>query len=85
MRVAETLEDPTINEMGLRRELWSGVFRTLGTYVILQAVKAPRGPLRGTVAQVEDRQQVTLTGDIESTVVVDWPDMSELDPLKLSL
>lgn len=81
--VAETLEDPTINEMTLRRELWSSVFRTIGGYVILQAVKAPRGALRGTVQQVENRQVVTLSDDLESTVVVDWPDMNELDPVKL--
>lgn len=81
--VAETLEDPTINEMNLRRELWANVFRTIGGFVILQAVKAPRGPLRGTVLQVENRQEIQLTGEVEATVVVDWPDMNELDPVTL--
>lgn len=81
--VAETLEDPTLHEMGMRRKLWSSVFQTLGAYVVLQAVKAPRGPLRGTVSQVGNRQVFTLAGDVEDTIVVEWPDMKELDPLKL--
>lgn len=81
--VAETLEDPTFHEMGMRRELWTSVLQTLGGYVILQAVKAPRGPLRGTITQDGNQQRVVLASEVESTVVVNWPDMKELDPLKL--
>lgn len=81
--VAETLEQPTINEMGMRRELWSSVLQTLGGYVIDQAVKAPRGPLRGTVTQVGNRQTVVVAGDVERTVVVNWPDLNEMDPAAL--
>lgn len=81
--VAETLEEPTILEMGMRRQLWSGVLQRLAAYAIDQAVKAPQGQLRGTVKQVGNRQQVILTGDVEPTVVVEWPDLKELDPVKL--
>lgn len=80
--VAETLDKPTILEMGMRRELWSSVLQKLAGYVILQAVKAPRGPLRGTITQAGNTQQVTLTGDVEPTVVVEWPDLNELDPVQ---
>lgn len=78
--VAETLEDPTKSEMGMRRQVWTSVFQTLGGYVIDQAAKAPRGTLRGTVVQDGNRQQVVLAGDVERTVVVDWPEMRKIDP-----
>lgn len=82
--VAETLDKPTILEMGMRRSLWSAVLRRITSYVIDQAVKAPAGPLRGTVTRDEyDREVVTLAGDVERTVDVDWPDLNELDPLAL--
>lgn len=81
--VAETLEQPTILEMGMRRQLWASVLSKLAGYAIDQAVKAPRGPLRGTVTQVGNRQIVTLAGDVERTVVVEFPDLNEMDPLTL--
>lgn len=81
--VAETLEQPTVLEMNMRRQLWASVLRRLASYAIDQAVKAPRGPLRGTVQQVGNRQVVTLAGDVERTVVVEFPDLNEMDPLKL--
>ncbi|UUW88457.1 hypothetical protein [Pimelobacter simplex] len=81
--VAETLEQPTILEMGMRRELWGAVLQQLAAYAVDQAVKAPQGPLRGVVQQVGTRQVVTLAGDVEKTVVVEWPDLNELDPLKM--
>lgn len=81
--VAETLEQPTLLEMGMRRHLWASVLQTLAEYVVLQAVKAPRGPLRGTITQDGNRQRVRLAGDVESSIVVEWPDLNELDPLKL--
>lgn len=81
--VAETLEQPTILEMGMRRELWAGVLQRLAGYAIDQAVKAPQGPLRGVVKQVGNRQVITLAGDVERTVVVEWPDLNEMDPVQL--
>src|SRR5690606_27754034 len=44
---AETLDRPTELEMGQRRELWTGVLRRIVGYVIVEAVRAPQGPLQG--------------------------------------
>jgi len=84
--VAETLDKPTILEMGMRRALWSSVIQTVCSYVVDQAVKAPRGPLSGTVSRDRSaggREVITLANDVERTVSVDWPDLNELDPVKL--
>lgn len=82
--VAETLDDPLILEMGMRRQLWASVLRRLTSYVVDQAVKAPAGPLRGVVARDEyDREVITLAGDVERTVDVDWPPLDDLDPKSL--
>lgn len=83
--VAETLNEPIVNEMTMRRNLWGSVFRTIVGYVIDQAVKAPRGPLRGTVVRDArtGRETVTLAGEVERTVLVDWPDIDGVDPIKL--
>lgn len=77
---AETLREPLVREMGMRRSLWGSVIKTLASYVIDQAVKAPRGPLRGTVSRDEDdREVVTLVGEVERTVEVVWPSFDEID------
>jgi len=65
---AETLDRPTELEMSGRRELWAQVEQRLLGYVIDQAVKAPRGPLKGTVKIDEwGREVVTLQGDEDGT------------------
>lgn len=83
--VAETLDKPVMLEMTMRRNMWGAVLQTLTGYVIDQAVKAPRGPLTGTVRRDPGtgREVVTLAGNTERTVTVDWPDLNELDPVKL--
>lgn len=83
--VAETLDLPTTLEMNARRRLWTSVFQTLLGYAIDQAVAAPRGPLRGTVVRDDrtDRVQTVLAGDVEKTITVEWPDLDDLDPVKL--
>lgn len=75
---AETLDDPTKNEMRLRRELWTDKDRELYDYVIDQAVKAPKGPLRGKVSTDEyGREVVTLAGGADRTVDIDWPTLEK--------
>jgi ribosomal protein L12E/L44/L45/RPP1/RPP2 len=76
---AQTLDLPTELEMGLRRTLWGDVYRRLLSYVVDQAVKAPRGPLQGTVVWDRDsgREVITLAGDTDRTVEVTWPDLSD--------
>jgi hypothetical protein len=77
--VAETLDTPTINEMNLRRELWTDKDRELYDYVIDQAVKAPKGPLRGKVAIDEyGREVITLAGDVDRTLDFSWPSLAKV-------
>lgn len=82
--VAETLDLPTILEMGMRRLLWQAAFTEIIEYVIDQAAIAPRGPLRGTMSRDEWGQlHVTLTGDVEKTLDWDWPPLVDVDPVEL--
>lgn len=82
--VAETLDLPTILEMGMRRLLWQATFTELIEYVIDQAVIAPRGPLRGTIGRDEwGRQQITLAGEVEKTLDWEWPPLVDVDPVEL--
>lgn len=80
--VAETLDTPTENEMMGRRELWTEAFRAILNHVIDQAAYAPRNDsgLRGRLIQDRDRQRIELVGDIDRTLVFDWPDLSGDDP-----
>ena len=79
---AETLDKPMALAMGMRRGLWSDVERDVVGYVIDQAVKAPAGPLRGTVRVDPDsgREVIALAGDQDRTVDVAWPPLDEADP-----
>lgn len=82
--VAETLDDPLVLEMGMRRQLWASVLRRLTSYVVDQSVKAPAGALRGTIGRDEwGREVITLAGDVERTVDVDFPPLDDLDPKSL--
>jgi hypothetical protein len=85
--VAETLDKPTLLEMGLRRMLWQAKIGELLDYVIDQSALAPKGTLKGT-AKVDDwgRRYVELAGDADSTkrtVDWEWPDLNALDPVAL--
>lgn len=81
--VAETLDQPMELEMQCRQSLWTDVFRDVCEYVVREAVRAPKGPLKGAVVADGDRETVTLAGDTESTVDIAWPDLTGLDPGKL--
>lgn len=78
---AETLDRPTELEMNLRRELWAEMDQRLLGYAIDQAVKAPQGPLKGTVKRDDTgRELVTLTGDQDGsqrTVDIVWPPLED--------
>jgi hypothetical protein len=82
--VAETLDLPTLLEMGMRRLLWQDKLGQLIDYTIDQAVLAPQGALRGTLSRDDwGRFVVTLAGNVERTVEWDWPALIDLDPVKL--
>ena len=78
---AETLDQPFERSMTSRRELWDSWIRQLIDHVIDSAVAAPRGPLKGLVQQDGYRRVITLAGDVDRTVTVDWPQMDAEDPL----
>jgi hypothetical protein len=78
--VAETLDAPTLLEKGLRRKLWADTIQQILDYVIDQAVKAPQGALKGNVGRdpFTGEQVVSLAGESERTVDIDFPEMSKL-------
>lgn len=80
--VAETLNLPTRLAMQQRQTVWAETYRAVLAHVILQAVKAPRGPLKGTISRDEmtDRERVTLTGDNDgddTTIEVVFPSLDD--------
>lgn len=80
LATAKTLDRPTELAMENRRSLWTSVLRDLCNYVVDQAVRAPQGPLRGTVRSDDRGLQVTaLAGDADRTVDVDWPAILDAD------
>lgn len=86
LATAKTLDRPTELAMESRREMWAGTYRQLFEYVIDQAVKAPQGPLRGTVIRPRtdpDREIVTLAGDADRNVDISWPSILEHDVQEL--
>lgn len=77
---AETLDVPIELMARHRRSVWADYYQLVLGYVIDQAVKAPRGPLQGTVSRDDwDREVITLAGDTERTIEIVWPDLSKTD------
>lgn len=77
--VAETLDRPTLLEMGGRQEVWAEAYRAILEYVIDQSVLAPQGLLKGGVKIDPHTQQedVQLRGAGDRTLVITWPDMND--------
>jgi hypothetical protein len=78
---AETLDWPTELAMMARRSLWTAFQLRIVQHVITEAVRAVKGPLKGSVKRdpVTDREVVVLDGDTDDTVDVVWPDLDETD------
>lgn len=77
---AETLDQPTELEMESRRSLWTEVLRDVCEHVVREAVRAPKGQLKGSVKRDDDdREYVELAGDTEQTIDVAWPDLKAAD------
>lgn len=77
---AETLDSPTERTMELRREAWTETFQAILGYVVAAAVKAPQGPLKGTVTVDDGVETVELAGGVEATLDISWPDIDDLEP-----
>lgn len=78
---AETLDRPLELERLLRRAVHADLIRTVLGHVIREAVRAPGGPLRGTILrdQGTQREIIDLQGDQQHDVTVDWPSLEKID------
>ena len=78
---AETLDRPLELERLLRRAVHADLIRTVLGHVIREAVRAPGGPLRGTILrdQGTQREIIDLQGDQQHDVTVDWPSLEKVD------
>jgi hypothetical protein len=77
---AETLDQPTELEMGQRRKLWESAYRRLCTYVVVEAVRAPEGALKGVLRRdAYGRETLALAGDTAVDVDIVWPDLDDTD------
>lgn len=84
LATAKTLDRPTELAMQSRRESWAAIMRQMFDYVVDQAIKAPRGPLAGTVARDEnDREVIGLADEGDRAVEIAWPSILEHDVLEL--
>lgn len=85
LATAKSLDRPTELMMRDRQMLWGDVLAQIHDYVLLQAVKAPKGELRGmgTVVTVIDEgrrtERVAWAEDINPHVAIDWPPLIEHD------
>jgi hypothetical protein len=75
---ATTLDQPMELEMQLRRELWGEFLRDVLNHVIDWAIRAPKGPLKGTVQRDGDRVIVELPDNDDRTIDIDWPEFESL-------
>ncbi len=81
--VAETLDQPTELPMELRRQQWTAIYRDILDYVIREAVRAPKGSLKGRLILDEyGVETVELDGDTDANVNLEWPDMDQGDLAK---
>lgn len=77
---AETLDRPLYESMRTRQGVWADAFRVMASYAIREAVRAPQGPLTGTILRDRwtGRETVTLTGDTNPAVEIVFPELDDL-------
>lgn len=80
--VAETLNLPTRLAMQQRQSVWTEAYRALAEHAIRAAVRAPAGPLHGTITRdrFSDREVIHIAGDQNADdLVVEaiWPDLTD--------
>lgn len=76
---AETLDEPMRLIFSLRRQVHRSTYKAVLGHVIREAVRAPGGPLKGTVLRdiVGDREITTLAGDQPWGIQVDFPTLEK--------
>lgn len=79
--VAQTLDQPTELAMGMRRDRWAEIHRRILSYVIDQAVKAPQGPLKGTVRRdpATGGEVIELAAGQSRTIDITFPPIDQPD------
>lgn len=82
---AETLDAPLHNVVKARRTLHADLHRAVLHHVIREAVRAPQGPLRGTIRKdpTTGRELVALLGDQPIDFDVSFPSVEKTDPKTL--
>ena len=82
---AETLNKPTEMAMQQRQQVWATALQRILAYVILQAVRAPQGPLAGRIVRDNfySRETVELDGGTSTVIDITWPDLDDVDPVQL--
>jgi hypothetical protein len=80
--VAETLNLPMRLAMQARQAVWTAAYTAIARYVITQAVRAPQGPLAGSVRRdpLTGAETLALAGDTngdDDTIEVVWPGLDE--------
>lgn len=77
---AETLDKPLENDIRARQSLHAHLIRQVLDYVIDQAIKAPQGPLKGTVRvdPYTGVEEVALAGDQLRGIEVTFPSLSKV-------
>lgn len=79
LATAESLDRPTELAMKDRQTLWADIYNAIFDYVLLWAVKAPQGPLRGlgmvqrTVEDGQARETVDWNAGIDPHIDIDFP------------
>lgn len=76
---AETLDQPTEFSMKQRRDVWTQFYRQLLAYVIGEAVRAPKGSLKGQIRRdpTSGREYLTLAGTTSDVLDITWPDLED--------
>lgn len=86
LATAKSLDRPTELKFKSRQSLWGDTFKAILGYAVEWAVRAPKGPLRGSVVFDDAAAIVTLAVDPETkkprdaSVDVDFPPILEHDP-----
>lgn len=78
---AETLDRPFYETIKARQSLHAAFLTTVLSYVVREAVRAPRGPLKGTVARaaINGDEVVLLAGDQTFGIHVEFPKLDRAD------
>lgn len=75
---AETLDTPTEQAAELRRAVWTEAMQAILRHVIIESVRAVDGDLKGTITRDDwGRETVELTGDVDATIDISWPDLDD--------